>query len=236
MDAGHARRRGPRLFGIAERNGERCIQRLPQAGERIAPETAVVGHTRGDHRMRELHQQRASAAEQKSSLGVHAPCHRARGEEPGIAGTSRRWCAREAADHRANARPGSQRSAGEVQGGGRARGVRLPEPAHRLIGREHFDADAKLPEASKRVSLRTQLSCCSGSHDQVLGKLVEHVREILQHEPVPILPSPVPDKSAGEDDHVVGELLPVDGHVTEAVSSIVGMRLLYRFVAVHPGA
>src|SRR6266540_1266470 len=109
------------------------------------------------------------------------------------------------------------RSAGQVQRRGRPLRVELAEPDHGAVGWEALDLDAALVETLQRGWVGAHLRRRPHADDQPLGELLENVREILEHQGVPVATPPIPNDAPRQHDQVARLLLPFDHDVTEPV-------------------
>ena len=104
-----------------------------------------------------------------------------------------------------------------MQGRRGPRWIELAESNNGALGRQAFDLNAALAQTVQRRGVRTHLSRCPRADDQPLGKLVQHVLEILEHERMAVPAPPVGDDAMGEHDHIAGHLAPLDDDVPEPV-------------------
>jgi len=81
IDAREARASLPRR---AEDDGECRVEGPQQSAERLVMEVRVLGHSRGDERMRDLEQERRCTPEQQERLTVHSPRDGVSGEDAGV--------------------------------------------------------------------------------------------------------------------------------------------------------
>ena len=58
------------------------------------------------------------------------------------------------------------------------------------------------PKLLDRVGIGLHPAGGTGPHDQVSGKLVQDLAEVVDHQHVPLLPPPVPHHPVGQDDEV----------------------------------
>jgi len=70
LDLAHGAERAP---GVGEDQRQHQIERAPEAIERARAEVAVGGDAGGDERVRDLEEERPSAAEEDGRLPVDAP-------------------------------------------------------------------------------------------------------------------------------------------------------------------
>ncbi len=96
--------------------------------------------------------------------------------------------------------------------------VEVRVPLHRLRRRQHLDLDAARAQVLERRRVWLHPPVRARAHDEPFGELVQHVREIVEHEPVTVVPPPVRDHALREDDHVPRLLASVDAHAAEAVA------------------
>jgi hypothetical protein len=104
-----------------------------------------------------------------------------------------------------------------VERGGRSSGIERPVPANGVPGGEHLDVDASGAQLVERSRIGLHAAVRAGAEDQPPRQLVEHVVEILEHEPVPVPAPPVFLDTLGKDDDVAGVLLTIDDDVPEPV-------------------
>ena len=103
------------------------------------------------------------------------------------------------------------------RGGGAAR-VELRVPLDRLRRRQYLDLDTARTQTLDRLRIGLQPPVRTCADDEALGELVEHVREVVEHEAVAVLPPPSRDDAVGQDDQVARLLRPVHGEAAEAVA------------------
>jgi broad specificity phosphatase PhoE len=93
-----------------------------------------------------------------------------------------------------------------------------------IRGREHLDLDPPGAQRLERARIGPQPPVRAGADEQPLGELVEHLVEILDHEPVPFLSPPAAHHALRKHDHVARLLTTVDRHAPEAVALDLGHR------------
>ena len=87
-----------------------------------------------------------------------------------------------------------------------------------LGGRKYLHVDAAGAQHLERARVGSHPAMSPRADDEPPGQLVEDVGEVLEHEPVPVLPPPAAHDALREHDHVARLLAPVDRHVPEAVA------------------
>jgi hypothetical protein len=112
-----------------------------------------------------------------------------------------------------------------VQRGRRLPRIELHVALDGLCGREYLDVDPAGPQRLERARIGSQLPVRAGAGEQALGELVEHLVEILEHEPVPLLPPPAAHHPLRKHNDVARLLTSVDRHAPEAVAFDLGHRL-----------
>jgi hypothetical protein len=104
-----------------------------------------------------------------------------------------------------------------MKGGGRMGRVEFAIALDSLVRRQRLDLHAPFPQLLERPGFGSHLRVGTGTHQQALGQLLEHVSEVGEDEDVPICTPPVRDEPAGQQDHVSCLLFAVNNDATEAV-------------------
>jgi hypothetical protein len=84
-----------------------------------------------------------------------------------------------------------------MEGGRGTRRVELSEPAHGLAGGQRLHRHAALLELLDRVGIGPHAAVGAGAHNQVGGKLVQDLAEVVEDERVAVLAPPVRTTRSG---------------------------------------
>src|SRR5215218_9144462 len=104
-----------------------------------------------------------------------------------------------------------------MQGRGRAPLVRVSVAAHGVGSEQHLDVDPATLQLLDHGARRPQPAVRAGAEDELLGKLVLDIAEVLDRERVALVPPPVREDAIGQHDQVARLLLTIDDDPPEAV-------------------
>ena len=95
--------------------------------------------------------------------------------------------------------------------------LELGEQSDRVAGGQRVDLDSAAPEGVERRRVWLEPSVGTGADHQPGGQFVQHLLEVVEDEPVSFSTPPARDDAAGEDDHILTVLVPVDEHPAELI-------------------
>jgi hypothetical protein len=103
-------------------------------------------------------------------------------------------------------------------------GLELREQSDRVAGGQRVDLDPAVPKRVERRRVGLEPSVGARADHEAGRQLVQYLLEVVEDEPVPLSTPPAGDDAAGEDDHILTVLVPVDEHPAELVSLDPGHR------------